>query len=62
MGQVWFSRIWITFSQYDLEKEKARLYDLEHELMPKLEKEHAEYLDPDWEPNEDWWGSQVTID
>lgn len=31
-------------------------------LMPQLEAEHAEYLDPDWEPNDDWWGSQVTAD
>jgi hypothetical protein len=48
--------------QYDPEKERARLHKLEHELMPKLEAEHAEYLSPSWQPNEDWWGSQVTID
>ncbi len=48
--------------EYDPQKEKAYLNGLEHELMPKLEAEHAEYLDPDWEPNEDWWGSQITID
>jgi len=27
-----------------------------------LEKERMEYLSPDWQPNEDWWGSQVTKD
>jgi arylsulfatase A-like enzyme len=48
--------------EYDSQKEKVYLNRLEHELMPKLEAEHAEYLDPDWEPNEDWWGSQITID
>ena len=48
--------------EYDPEKEIARLRELEHELMPKLEAQHAEYLDPDWQPNEDWWGSQVTSD
>ena len=48
--------------EYDPEKEKARLHELEFELMPKLEAQHAEYLDPDWQPNEDWWGSQVTVD
>ena len=48
--------------EYDAEKEEARLHYLKHELMPKLEAQHAEYLDPDWQPNEDWWGSQVTID
>ena len=48
--------------EYDAEKEKARLHDLEHELMPQLEAQHAEYLDADWQPNDDWWGSQVTVD
>ena len=48
--------------EYDPEKEKARLRELEHVLMPKLEAQHAEYLDSGWQPNEDWWGSQVTLD
>jgi arylsulfatase A-like enzyme len=48
--------------QYDPEKEKAYLHKLEHEWMPTLEAEHAKYLDPEWQPNEDWWGSQITID
>lgn len=47
---------------YDPERERARLHRLEHELMPKLEAEHADYLRPDWQPNDDWWGSQVTRD
>jgi hypothetical protein len=38
------------------------LHELEHDLMPRLEAEHARYLDPDWEPNPDWWGSQITVD
>jgi len=48
--------------EYDSEKEMARLQSLEHELMPQLEAEHAAYLDADWQPNEDWWGSQTTRD
>jgi arylsulfatase A-like enzyme len=48
--------------EYDPEMEDARLYELEHELMPKLEAQHAEYLDPEWQPNKDWWGSQVIRD
>ncbi len=48
--------------QYDRTKEEAHLRKLEHELMPTLEEQHAEYLNPDWQPNDDWWGSQVTID
>ena len=42
--------------------EAARLHKLEHELMPELEAQHAAYLDPDWQPDESWWGSQVVID
>ncbi|TFG71103.1 MAG: DUF4976 domain-containing protein, partial [Anaerolineales bacterium] len=47
---------------YDPVTEKTRLHELEHVLMPKLEAEHAEYLDPDWQPNDDWWGSQIITD
>jgi len=48
--------------EHDPEKERDRLHKLEHELMPQLETEHAEYLDANWQPNEDWWGSQVITD
>jgi len=48
--------------EYDPAKEAARLHELEHKHMAELEAEHAQYLDPDWQPNDDWWGSQVTID
>ena len=48
--------------QYDPAAESARLRMLEEEAMPRLEAEHARYLDPDWKPNDDWWGSQVTRD
>ncbi len=48
--------------QYDRAAEEAYLHKLKHELMPQLEAEHAEYLNPEWQPNEDWWGSHVTID
>jgi arylsulfatase A-like enzyme len=48
--------------QHDPAAEAAYLHGLEHEAMPQLEKEHATFLDPDWQPNEDWWGSAVTRD
>ncbi len=48
--------------EYDPEKEAAYLHRLEHEKMPELERQHAQYLDPDWQPDEDWWGSQVIRD
>ena len=30
--------------------------------MPELEPLHAAYLDPYWQPNADWWGSQIVAD
>lgn len=48
--------------EHDPAAEQARLERLEHTYMPKLEQDHAAYLDPNWEPNADWWGSQVTVD
>ena len=48
--------------EYDPEMEQTRLRELEHVLMPKLEAQHAAYLDPDWQPNDDWWGSQIITD
>ena len=48
--------------QYDARAAGRRLHQLEHELMPQLERQHAEYLQADWQPNDDWWGSQGTVD
>lgn len=48
--------------EHDPVKERARLLHLENELMTELEKQHAEYLDPEWKPNDDWWQSQVVVD
>ena len=47
---------------FDLQKQRARFRRLQEEFMPKLEKEHARYLDPHWRPNEDWWGSMIVMD
>ena len=48
--------------QYDPAKQAEYLRQAEHEEMPRLEAQHARYLDPDWQPNADWWGSQVVTD
>ena len=48
--------------EYDAEREKAYLEDKKTRLMRELEAQHAEYLDPDWEPNPDWWGSWIVRD
>ena len=49
-------------TEYDTEAEAAYLSHCAGEFMEQLEEQHAEYLNPDWEPNEDWWGSMVTED
>ena len=48
--------------EYDADAEAARLSHLEGDFMQGLEERHAEYLDPEWKPNDDWWGSLVTED
>ena len=48
--------------QYDAAGEQAFLHHFEHERMPELEAQHAAYLDPGWQPNPDWWGSQIVAD
>ena len=62
----WLAEVGATFPapdpEYDPDKERARLRELEHEFMLQLETQHSRYLDRDWEPNPDWWGSQITTD
>jgi arylsulfatase A-like enzyme len=48
--------------EYDPKKQTQYLHRMEHVLMPELEAQHAQYLDPGWEPDADWWGSQVIND
>ncbi len=48
--------------QYDPQKQAEYLRRQECEVMQELEAEHARYLDPDWAPNADWWGSRVVRD
>jgi arylsulfatase A-like enzyme len=56
------ARVPVPDPEYDADKERAYLRNLEEKRMPELEALHARYLDPDWQPNADWWGSQITID
>ncbi len=48
--------------EYDPEKEQAFLAEQATEVMAKLEIEHAQYLDAEWQPSEEWWGSRPIID
>ena len=38
---------------------KQKLSDNKNKLMPNLEKQRKDMLSPNWQPNEDWWGSEV---
>ena len=37
---------------------QKRIHQMENELMPRLEKQRLDFLDKDWQPNADWWGSE----
>jgi len=45
----------------DIEFDKVlfqkRIEQMENEMMPKLEKQRLNFLDKNWQPNDDWWGS-----
>ena len=49
-------------SEFDPAKRAALMRRLQTKRMAELESEHAEYLSPDWQPDDDWWGSQVITD
>ena len=48
--------------QYDAEKEKAYLEKVKNEWLPRLEKQRLNYLSADFDPGNNWWGSEVTKD
>ena len=41
----------------DLSKRKARFESLATQGKERLERQHANFLNPDYKPNKDWWGS-----
>lgn len=48
--------------QFAPEKREEYLERVSGIQMENLEKQHAAYLDADWEPDPTWWGSNTTID
>ena len=56
------ARLPVPDPEFDPEKRAARMKHLQEEYMPELERIHAAFLAPDWQPNEDWWGSHPTVD
>ncbi|MEC7401707.1 MAG: hypothetical protein VX821_06900, partial [Verrucomicrobiota bacterium] len=45
---------------FDPAKREARWNDLRTNRKERLEKQHAEFVRPDYRPNQDWWGSSPT--
>ena len=43
--------------QFDADKRASRWQSLQTSGKASLEQRHAMYLDPDFKPNKDWWGS-----
>lgn len=62
----WLREVGATFPtpdpEYNPDRAAERRRQLKRELMPALEAQHAAYLDPAWQPDDDWWGSQVVND
>jgi len=48
--------------RYDPEKAAAKRRRIRNRLKPRLERQHAAMLEPDWRPNPTWWGSQPSAD
>ena len=46
-------------SKFDSVKRESRWKNIESSGKQRLEKQHASFLDPNYKPNKDWWGSSV---
>ncbi|GAA4950397.1 sulfatase [Algibacter agarivorans] len=51
-----------TDAEFNPHKRKKRLQKLVNKKLLNLEKQRLEVLSPDFKPNKDWWGSQITVD
>jgi arylsulfatase A-like enzyme len=48
--------------EWTAELEKKHLDQVVNNRWPRLEKQRMEFLSPDFDPKNDWWGSKVTVD
>lgn len=48
--------------EFDEDKRKKYLQNVVNQKLPNLEKQRLEVLSPNFKPNKDWWGSQLTVD
>jgi arylsulfatase A-like enzyme len=56
------ARIPMLDPQYDDAEYQAWLERQRTTVLQQLERQHAAYLQEEWQPNRDWWGSAVTRD
>ena len=45
--------------KFDKIKREARWENIKTSGKQRLEKQHASFLDPNYKPNKDWWGSSL---
>jgi arylsulfatase A-like enzyme len=48
--------------EYNPEKEKEYLQKVNNERLPQLEKQRLNFLSKDFDPGNNWWGSEMTKD
>lgn len=46
--------------EYDADKERQYLQRVITEKLPQLERQRMEFLSPEFDPGNNWWGSEVT--
>jgi hypothetical protein len=44
---------------FDPQKRADRWNDLRTSRKERLEKQHSGFVQPDYQPNQDWWGSSA---
>jgi len=54
------ARIPLPDPRYNAERKKKQRQQMRDKSMPALERKAEAYLDPDWKPNPDWWGSRIS--
>ena len=48
--------------RHDSARRKQQNAVIKSKRLPQLEKQHANFLDPAFQPNPTWWGSKTTKD
>lgn len=60
----WLKSMNTQYAEEDPEWDEAawnkRLENHRTKLLPRLEKQRKQMLSPEWQPNADWWGSEVS--